>query len=217
MHEIESKGLDIKDLLPFHALTGCDTVEKICFIGKLKSFSILEKNKDEHLGYLFDMYNFEENYRNCVKFISKCYGINPCDTMNELRYKYWMMTIGKAKSFCPSLEKLPPTDSSFKEHVKRAMFQLHIWANADKRQVDKTVRPINWGWQIIDAQLTPITTPDNVVPAPESLLKLIKCSCKSVSNRCGPKSRCSCAINSLRCTVFCSCDIDGQKCTRYGE
>ena len=163
------------------------------------------------------MNDFEENYRNCVKSISKCYGINPCDTMNELRYKYWMMTIGKAKSFCPSLEKLPPTDSSFRQHVKRAMFQLHIWANADKRKVDKTVVPINWGWQIIDAELTPIMMPDNVVPAPESLLKLIKCSCKSVSNRCGPKSRCSCARNSLRCTVFCSCDNDGLKCTRYGE
>ena len=37
--------------------------------------------------------------------------------------------------------------------------------------------PTTWGWEIKDGKLTPIKT--DIVPAPESLLKIILCACKS--------------------------------------
>ena len=139
------------------------------------------------------------------------------DTMNELRYEFWLKKIGSAKKVCPPLENLPPTDSSFREHVKRAMFQLSIWLSADKRQPSDSINATDWGWYEIEMQLMPIMTPDDVQIAPDSVLKLIKCNCKSLNKRCGENSRCSCAKNSLLCTKFCTCDFDGMVCCRSKE
>ena len=137
------------DILPLHASTGCDTVSGLFNIGKLKPLSVLQKDSDEHLNFLGDISNnnFDEIYTRCVNFMSKCDGRTPCDTMNDLMYKYWVKLIGAAKSLCPPLKHLPPTDPSFREHVKRAICQLNIWENADKGQ------PIGMvcSWKSIDA------------------------------------------------------------------
>ena len=124
---------------------------------------------------------------------------------------------GSARKICPPLEKLPPTDDSFREHVKRAMFQLRIWLDADKAQPTQTIDPLDWGWHTVDSYLIPTTTPEGTPIAPDSVLKIIRCNCKSVNDRCGDKSRCSCATNSLPCTRFCNCDFDGSVCPRTVE
>ena len=94
----------------------------------------------------------------CVNFMSKCYGRTVCDAMNDLRYKYWVKLIGGAKSLCPPLEHLPPTDASFREHVQRAICQLNIWENADKGQPDYSVCVNLLGWSVVGNQLMPIMT-----------------------------------------------------------
>ena len=50
--------------------------------------------------------------------------------------------------------------------------------------------------------------------APDELLKLIKCQCHALNNRCGG-SRCSCKEANLQCTSFCGCHDDGIICVRY--
>ena len=65
--------------------------------------------------------------------------------------------------------------------------------------------------------LMTLMTPDGTQVAPDSVLKLIKCNCKSVNNICGESTRCSCATNSLRCTKYCNCDVDGVICSRSVE
>ena len=97
------------------------------------------------------------------------------------------------------------------------MYQLNIWVNADRGHPDDSVNVIEWGWNQNEMQLTPIMTPDHIEVAPESLLKLMRCNCKSSNNRCGETTRCSCAVNSLKCTKFCNCDYDGLKCLRSEE
>ena len=160
--------------------------------------------------------NFDEVYTRCVNFMSKCYGRTPCVTMNDLRYKYWVKLIGGAKSLCPSLEHLPPTDAMFREHVKRAICQLNIWENTDKGQPDDSVHVNLLGWSVVGNQLMPIMPPDNTAVAPDFVLKLIKCACKSASDRCMTR-RCSCVAHSLKCTKLCSCGLGGVNCTRSNE
>ena len=52
--------------------------------------------------------------------------------------------------------------------------------------------------------------------APDELLKLIKCECHALNNRCGG-SRCSCKEANLQCTSFCGCNDDGIICTRFRD
>ena len=219
IEKIEGEGISITDILPLHALTGCDTVSKMCGIEKVKPLNLLKKDNEEHLDFLSDIENpdFEETYKKCVNFVSKCYNMPSFDTMNELRYEFWLKKIGSARKVCPPLENLPSTDSSFREHVKMAMFQLSIWLSADKRQPSDSIDAADWGWYEIEMHLMPIMTPDDVQIAPDSVLKLIRCNCKAQNNRCGENSRCGCATNSLPCTKFCNCDFDGMVCSRSLE
>ena len=65
--------------------------------------------------------------------------------------------------------------------------------------------PVAWGWKISESGLTPIQT--DLLPAPEDLLKVIRCGCTA---DCG-SLRCSCRKNGLKCTVACS-DCKGLAC-----
>ena len=177
---------------------------------------MLVKDCHLHLSFLSDAsYNFEDMYKRSVNFVSKWYGMNPCDTMNKLRYKCWLKMIGNAKTLCPPLENLSPTDAGFVEHVKRAIYQLMVWENADKGNT-VSVDATEWGWHYIDNQLMPTMTPVNIEIAPDFVLNLIKCGCKALADRCKTK-RCSCASNSLLCTKFCNCGLDDIKCSRSQE
>ena len=120
--------------------------------------------------------NFDEVYARCVNIMSKCYGRTPCVTMNDLRYKYWVKLIGGAKSLCPPLEHLPPTDTSFREHVKRAICQRFPIYSTGKGKPDDSVHVNLLGWFVVGNQLMPIMTPVNTAVAPDFVLKLIKCA-----------------------------------------
>ena len=64
---IEGEGISITDILPLHALAGCDTVSKICSVGKVKPLTLLKKDKEQHLDFLSYIENpdFEETYKRC--------------------------------------------------------------------------------------------------------------------------------------------------------
>lgn len=56
--------------------------------------------------------------------------------------------------------------------------------------------PENWGWKKIDGTLVPVTT--ILPPAPDELLHMISCGCKS---ECG--ARCCCRTAGLDCSMMC--------------
>lgn len=62
----------------------------------------------------------------------------------------------------------------------------------------------DWGWKKTNRGLEPITTTAD--PAPESLLKLISCKCKS---KCG--KMCGCRKAGLKCSVLCL-HCSGETC-----
>ena len=208
-------GIRVEDLLPMHAITGCDTVGSLYRIGKVKALNVLQKNQDIQLhNHLSDSYQeLEHKYKTCVHFACHCYGFGPQDSMNSLCSKCWHKKVGLAKKICPPLKSLPPTNDSFRENVKRALYQLAIWLNADQAN-PPSIEAIDWGWcRNQFNNLIPVTSCAEQI-APNSLLEIISCNCKAQRDRCNG-ARCSCNANRLQCTKFCRCGDDGVKCERY--
>lgn len=92
---------------------------------------------------------------------------------------------------------------AFIENVKRAHFQTVLWRNpgSDPSQLN----PEDFGWKkdAINKSLYPTTLPENSKPAPDFILEIIRCGCKS-QPLCSTK-RCSCRDKGLPCTMFCAC------------
>ena len=76
--------------------------------------------------------------------------------------------------------------------------------------MSEVIHAVEWGWQLEGTSLKPILTDQK--PAPEDLLKVIRCSCKSASkNQCGIGSKCTCRVNGLLCVSACG-DCRGDSC-----
>ena len=94
-------------------------------------------------------------------------------------------------------ERFVNTEDALKYHSFRCYHQIMKWMGI------KTT-PEEWGWYSFDNILYPKIMDKKC--APDSLLKIIHCNCKS---DCTTK-RCSCRKNGLRCTYVCRpCQTDG--------
>ena len=73
-------------------------------------------------------------------------------------------------------EKMPPTKRSAYFHGLRVHLQVIKWTVLDE---ELNLPPEKWAWKIENDSFNPITT-DKAV-APDDLLKIIRCKCKSKS------------------------------------
>ena len=99
---------------------------------------------------------------------------------------------------------LPPTNDTAKFHSFRVYYLVQVVLGNENLQAT------DWGWKVVNGQLYPRTM-DNA-PAPESLLKVIKCGCTLYCD----SNQCTCKKNGLFCTELCeNCDagncINGDK------
>ena len=78
------------------------------------------------------------------------------------------------------VKNLPPTNSAAKYHSYRVYYQVQVWLG------NESLHATDWGWELINGHLFPMKM-DNA-PAPESLLKIMKCGCTSNCDN----NRCSC-------------------------
>ena len=120
-----------------------------------------------------------------------------------LRYVRWnQMTMGSS-TIRP--EELPPTEQATYYHSLRVHLQVSQWSTLNLKHLN----PCDWGWKMSRNGLVPIKTDLEV--APEFLLKVIRCNCKTASrNTCGT-SACSCKKNGLTCVPACG-DCRGVFC-----
>lgn len=102
-------------------------------------------------------------------------------------------------------QSLPPSESAAYYHSLRVHLQVIQW----KSLMTSTIMPTDWGWKLVNNCYEPIKT--DLEPAPENILKFIRCNCKvSTKNPCGTKV-CSCKKNGLKCVVACG-NCHGQQC-----
>lgn len=83
----------------------------------------------------------------------------------------------------------------------RVYYQTQVWIGKGDK-----LNPEHWGWHIEDNKLLPIRT--TLPPAPERLLRIIRCNCKF---NCDTK-RCSCRKHGIDCSSACG-ECRGISCS----
>ena len=91
---------------------------------------------------------------------------------------------------------LPPSPRAVFFHSLRVYLQMKTWKNLDKKETEMT----KWEWEVKNAVCYPVMT--HMFPGPESILKFIRCNCKTGTYAaCG--KRWSCQKNILFCVMVC--------------
>jgi len=139
-----------------------------------------------------------------LKLFAKSYNGNSNDTLERLRYNQFMEMTATSNTVIKP-QSLPPSESAAYYHSLRVHLQVIQW----KSLMTSTIMPTDWGWKLVNNCYEPIKT--DLEPAPENILKFIRCNCKvSTKNPCGTKV-CSCKKNGLKCVVACG-NCHGQQC-----
>ncbi|XP_053373150.1 uncharacterized protein LOC123533634 [Mercenaria mercenaria] len=198
----EVLGMELCSILPFiHALTGCDTTSRIYGIGKgtaLKAFSSKAYLR-EIAGNFMKALTKDEISETGEQALICLFGGLPEDNLNILRFKTFATKVMTSTS-CVQVYTLPPTTAAAVYHSYRVHIQTQTWIGND------TLNPLDWGWEMINSKLLPKKT--DLPPAPESLLQIIRCNCKT---NCDSR-RCSCRKHGLQCSAGCG-DCRGTNCT----
>ena len=120
-------------------------------------------------------------------------------TLDELRYKRFT---SKVISSCSSVQvqSLPPTSDAAAFHSLRVFYQTQLWMG------NTSLNPLDYGWQIVNEVLLPVKM--TLPPAPEKLLQIVRCGCKT---GCDSK-KCSCRRHGLDCSSACK-DCRGISCS----
>ena len=131
--------------------------------------------------------------------------------MTDCRIYTWYQKTSKARKSAPELKTLPPTQECFAENVKRGVLQTMICYDALQSKPPE-VDPTCYGWKkdLPNKILLPVGIPEGILPAPESILKMVKCGCSS-NTPCSSR-RCSCSSSKMPCSVICKCRGDPDLC-----
>ena len=190
----EKLGLEVCHFLPFiHALTGCDTTSRFYGIGKGIALKKLEA--DPHFKQQAEVFTGSSTKEEIVQAgeeaISCLYSGFPGENLNKLRCRRFCSKVIRSTSSV-QVHVLPPTSAAAKSHSQRVYLQVQQWIRPDCDLV-----PEEWGWTAVKGQLQPYRT--HLPAAPECLLKVIRCNCKT---DCDNK-RCSCRKHGLQCSPGC--------------
>ena len=187
-------GQESCGLLPvIHAVTGCDTTSQVFGIGK--SAAIKKAKKPSFTRHLRVFLNSsatpEEIKVTGEKLLVALYNGKERDDLNTLRFQRFCEKLSSSSSMV-EVNTFPPTTAAAENHSKRVFLQVQEWlGKAD--QFD----PEECGWICKNGKLFPATV--SLPPAPESLLTVIRCSCKTNCER----RRCNCRKHGLECSIAC--------------
>ena len=121
----------VNELLPAHALTGCDTVACCYGVGKGSALKVLKDGHSLSLLGVIDV-PMESVIAQATTFMSACYGkYYMSKSMSETRWKMWASKTGRASAVPAKLCSLPPTSEAFKENVRRAHHQAIVWRSLE--------------------------------------------------------------------------------------
>ena len=186
-------------MLPFHAITGCDSTSAVGKLGKVRPWQLLRENvtKYKQLSSFGTTLEVSSVTMACAEvFFCEAYG-SKLVNVNDVRHDMFCKRFTKT-------EALPPTQDCLGMHLLRANYQSLIWKTALQLTPGNN-DPVGHGWEKDGEAIKPrlMTNPC----APESLLVVVTCSC--AKSEC--KGRCSCKNQGLSCIDACKCG-GGEAC-----
>ena len=199
-------GPDVcKHILFAHAFSGCDTTSRPFGIGKPATLKSIEEGDQVFLQgaeVFLDNSTDKEllDHQDLIsqtgeRLLVSLYKGKVTDTLDHLRLvKYHDKLSTGTRQVQP--KSLPPTSAAATQHCYRVYYQVQEWACLG---ANFNLNPKQWGFQEQQGQLLPV--PSDLPPAPDELLKLIKCGCLT---DCSSKGRCSCRGFGLSCTTTCT-------------
>ena len=182
-----------------HAILGCDTTSRVQNVGKRSAFlKLLTDTKFKQIARQF--YDSDSKPEDIIcageKLLLLIYGAKE-NTLDKLRFSKFGHKIATS-TVVVTPDSLCPTSDAAGLHSLRVYHQVQAWMGND-------IPPLNWGWYMRkDNHLMPIMM--SSPPAPQSLLKVIRCTC---TTDC--QGRCTCYKFQLKCTYLC-CNCKGVSC-----
>ena len=198
--EATRKGLsdDICDNLLFlHAFLGCDTTSKPFGLGKGLSIALYKRNPT--FRNCADVFNSEPGTVTREDIVTAGETAMLClynakdhtGGINRLRKITFLEKVATNTAVInPQL--LPPTQDACQFHSLRVYYQILEWKN-----ITEGVNVEDYGWRSRNGVLEPRKS--DRAPAPQKVLKVIRCGCKT-----GCKTAvCGCRKLGLECSVVC--------------
>ncbi len=189
-----------KLLLFLHAFTGFDSCSRIYGVGKSTAFTKLLDNPT--LRKVASVFSEDNKSHQEIEEAGKqaliiLFGDDLKQSLNRLRYLTLVDKVTNAKSFVTP-ERLSKTESAAKFHSYRVYYQVRFWRG------NQVLKPTDWGWIERDGHYEAIMM--DQPPAPENLLQIIHCNCKTGCS----SIKCGCRKNDLPCSTACgTCQTDG--------
>ena len=190
-----------RHLLFVHAILGCDTTSRLHGIGKSVALKKVISNNTDFIQaanvFIGKSSSKKEIEDAGEKALLILYGGEKSASLNVHRWDTFQKKVASASKFVQP-QDLPPTSEAAKYHIYRVFLQIQQWLGSK-------LDPTDWGWVLRDDKLYPITT--NFPPAPQSILKGVKCSCTGTCF----SARCSCRKNGIECSTACK-NCKGHSC-----
>ncbi len=138
----------------------------------------------------------ETDAENIARFVSFVSFVHTNTSMSLPDARWWYLFTKKMAEG----EKLPPTPSAFRHHLKRALLQAFEWKSSSLATMVRC-DPLQYGWIQDNEKWLPIAS--NQPATSPDLQQLTKCKCKGKCN----SRRCPCkgSTPSMECTEMCSC------------
>jgi hypothetical protein len=186
----------LSSVLPFHALTGCDTTSFLCNHSKTTAWKIFVQ-KHYLLSSLGEGNLTATKIKDAEKFVCAMYSHGEVESVNQIR----VLLFPK----CGKPQALPPTRDALQLHIKRSQYRASVWKQASC-QYPILPNPDEMGWVKVDGkELVPhLMTLD---PIPKACKEIISCSCKSGCTTL----RCGCKRPKLFCTSICGCAVNSNE------
>ena len=187
-----------------HALSGADVTGSFAGKGKLAFWKAFKCASDEVVSALSNLgkclYPSEDIFCGMEELICQVY--HPDTPVKKVeKVRWWLFAKRQAQA-----ERLPPTQDALRPAILRAHYQSMIWNQANTANPD-IPSPADYGWKLEEERWVPVMTLQ--LPAPQSVLQLVKCSCSK--SRC-QSAKCSCQKAGLNCTDICGCSNAGDIC-----
>ena len=190
-------GNRAESLIGWYAFKGTDCTGSFAGKGILSHFKAFMAADDEILD-AFAKFGITQDIPDRVhnqmeRFVCLLYKSGDV-TPSSLRDLRWILFAQKGKEGA----QLPPTQGSLIPHTARAYYMALVWKSS-KIPCPQLPPPTDYHWELVEDKLKPVFCLKP--PAPEALLELRKCNCKT---NCVRKS-CGCRKHQLPCTDLCGC------------